>query len=545
MLFIADFFVEDVAGGGELCSQEILQHLQKSQSKKIVKKHSHTVTQIDIKNHSGDMILVSNFVNLSESIKMTLASGYDYCIIEHDWKMFRSRNPLTYEKMIAPEEELINATFFRKAKAVLCQSRSHAEIIQKNLWSDNIVNLGCNLWSDKDLDSLEKKIGRVKTRECGIMDSPNKIKGTKEATFLCRTKGINYVLIPQSEQELFWDELSVTNKVVFLPQSFETYSRFAIEAKILGCKMITNKAIGAMSEDYYDLNGIELLNEIRKRKQVVLDRIKTLVEKRTIDFIKPLEKPSVSLITTVYKGSQFMTGFLDAFVKQTYCGALELIVVDVSPDDEHEIAKPYLEMCRNIRYVKLADKKTTMECFNIATDMANGEFIALCMIDDVISPHFIDTLSKHLYLDSSVDLVYGDTMVVDKPNEKWEKHTSTTKFDHSVPSFSKENMIKNLPGCMPMYRKSMHYKVGGYKPEILHGGDWEIYLNAVRHGAVFKKINKPVGLYYVNPNGLSTTSDTETTKVRRNQERKIFEEYKDVFGEKVYKEFKPYFDQFQ
>ena len=186
-----------------------------------------------------------------------------------------------------------------------------------------------------------------------------------------------------------------------------------------------------------------------------------------------------------------------------------------------------------------------MECFNIATEMATGEFIALCMIDDVIAPDYIDTLSRTLFFHERVDLVYGDTIVVTKPNEKFENHTDNEqKFSHSLYPFSKENMIKNIPGCMPMYRKSLHNKIGGYKPEILHGGDWEFYLNAVRNGSIFKKVDKSVGLYYANPNGLSTTTDHSVTDARRKQERQIFEEYKDVFGNSVYQQFKPYFDQF-
>jgi len=550
MLFIADFFVEDIAGGGELCSEELLNYLQKFQDNLIVKKRSHTVTERDLKGLGGDLVIVSNFINLSSAIKtIMIADNINYVIIEHDWKMIKSRNPLAYIGLLAPESELINLGFFRNAKAVFCQSKSHAEIIQKNLWSDNIVNLGCNLWSDKDIESMTKRHFsnslQANTRKFGIMNSPNKIKGTKEAIELCRSNGIEYELINHCDQEKFFDELYKTEKIIFLPQSFETYSRFVMEAKMLNCKLITNKAIGAMSEDYFHLNGLELIEEIKKRKEEVLNRIQKFILTGQIDFIPPLKKPKISLITTVYKGSKFMAGFLDAFVAQVYSGDTELIIIDAnSPENEREITEPYLQKHSNIKYIRLNEKKTTMESFNIATDLASGEFIALCMIDDRLSPEHFNVLSKHLVLDTTVDLVYGDTIVSNLPNEKFAEDETRSVFDHSKYPFSKENMIKNIAGPMPMYRKSLHYKIGGYKNKILHAGDWEFYLNAVKNGALFKKINKRIGIYFLNPDGLSTTADAVITKERRSQEKQIFEEYKDVFGDKVYQHFKQYFDQF-
>lgn len=556
MMVIADFFSDQVAGGGELCTDEIVKFLQTNQPNLIKKLQSHKVQVWNIKGETK--ILVSNFMNLSDDVKKDLIAAShsrEYFIIEHDHKYCKARNPLAYPGMIVPDSDLLHREFYRNAKAVFCQSKAHAEILQKNLWIDNVVNLGCNLWSDAHLCELDEFVSKIekgvitKTRSYGIMQSSNTIKGTREAIELCRTKGINAELIPTMEQEAFWFELAKTNTIVFLPQTYETYCRFAIEAKILGCKLVTNKAIGAMSEPYWNQNGRELLETIKKEKQRVLAIIQDIVDSGdTIGY--QLAKPKVSLITTVYKGAKFMKGFLDAFVGQDNMMAHELIIVDAnSPENENEIVKPYLEKYPNIIYEKLDQKKTTMECFNIATDRANGVYIAMCMVDDRLFPMHLDTLSKHLTLKSDIDLVYGDTYVVDKPNMTYIDQITSAwapkMFDHSLADFSKEGMIKNLPGCMPMYRRSLHYKIGGYRPEILHGGDWEFYLRAVKNGSRFSKINIPVGLYYNNPEGLSTSNDKQIEKERRQSERKIFEEYKDVFGEQVYQQFKPYFDQWK
>jgi glycosyltransferase involved in cell wall biosynthesis len=552
MIVIADYFASDVQGGGELCTEEIISFLQKKEDRLIRKHRSHEVTEQHIK--GATKVIVSNFINLPDKIKKMLIAdspGREYFIIEHDHKYCKARNPLAYPGMIVPEQDLLHRGFYKNAKAVFCQSRAHAEILQKNLWIDNVVNLGCNLWSDTHLQQLETLVSKLengeikKTYSHAVMQSPNPIKGTKEAIELCRTKNIDPIKIIPQEQSKFWNELALTQNLVFLPQTYETYCRVAIEAKILGCNLVSNKAIGAMSEPYWNQNNRELLETVKKKKTLVLELVHDII--KVPHQYWSHQKPQVSVITTVYKGAKHLKGFLDAFVEQDNRKNHELIIIDAnSPENESEIVQPYLEKYPNIHYEKINEKKTTMECFNIATDKAKGDYIAMCMVDDRLAPFHLDLLSKQLFLYPDIDLVYGDSILVDKDNQDWNKvRNSKSFFDHSKNHFTKEGMIKNLPGPLPMYRKSLHYKIGGYRKEILHAGDWEFYLRAVKNGSRFKKIDIPVGLYYVNPDGLSTTNNEKIVKERRKSEQQIFEEYKEVFGETVYNQFKPYFDQWR
>ena len=544
MIFIADFYAGDILGGGELCSEEIIKYLEET-GVAITRLHSHEVNNNLLKLHSEETIIVSNFMNLASSCKQELPSGkYNYFIIEHDHKYCKSRNPLTYPNMVVPDEEVINLDFYAAARGVLCQSKSHAEILQGNIGTSNVVNLGCNLWSDRDLEALRKRLNQPKTRKIGVMSSPNPIKGTLKAIEFCEIKGLRAELIHQSGQLEFWDNLSNTETIVFLPQSFETYSRFAIEAKILGCKMITNKAIGAMSEDYYHLNGEELLNTIVAKKAQVLEKIVAMF--KTGQPLDPLQNKKVSLITTIYKGEKFIQGYLEAFKEQTY-NDKELIIVDAaSPENEQAIVNDFKNKNPNleITYLRLEEKVSTAIAFNMATKIASGDFISTVMIDDRMAPFYMATLAKQLVLDKAVDLVYADTFVTPVENEKFDPTLTLPLCEYSLIPFSKEAMIKNIQGPLPMYRKTAHESIGGYNEHILHGTDWDFAIRMVKNNSVFRKVNKVVGSYYNNPNGLSTSADPQITKERRQSERKIFEEHKDLFPEN-YKKFKAYFEQWK
>jgi len=93
-----------------------------------------------------------------------------------------------------------------------------------------------------------------------------------------------------------------------------------------------------------------------------------------------------------------------------------------------------------------------------------------------------------------------------------------------------------------MWRKSLHEKIGYFNSDLAHAGDWDLFLRAVDHGSRFKKVDKQVGLYYLNEEGLSTSE--KYAEARRKEECEVFEQYKHVFGETHYNTFKAYFHQF-
>ena len=115
-------------------------------------------------------------------------------------------------------------------------------------------------------------------------------------------------------------------------------------------------------------------------------------------------------------------------------------------------------------------------------------------------------------------------------------------YEHSKNKFSRENMIKCLPGPMPMWKKSIHEKAGYFNDELAHAGDWEMFLRMVKTGSKFKKVNIPLGLYYYNKEGLSTSAEHPDKRLQ--EESAVFFKYKEIFGQRNFDQYKGYFQQF-
>ena len=269
ILFIADFFADEVNGGGELNNAVLVEQLF-SRGYEMRRVNSHQVNHLDIL--YNDSIIVSNFANLSEENKREIQNK-NYIIYEHDHKYLQNRNPGVYLDYKAPKEHIINREFYENAKAVLCQSGFHTKILKENLEIDNVVNLSGNLWSEEHLSLLEEMSKVEKINKCAIMVSNIPHKNTGKAVAYCKAINAEHVLVSPNTPQEFLRELGKYKTLVFLPETPETLSRVVVEARMMGMSTKVTKNIGAIHEEWFGLKGLELINLIRQKREEIPNKV--------------------------------------------------------------------------------------------------------------------------------------------------------------------------------------------------------------------------------------------------------------------------------
>ena len=271
IIFIADFFADEILGGGELNNEELILLLIKN-GNSVTKIKSYKVTLSFLEKANNCVFIVSNFAQLSEEIKSALITK-KYVIYEHDHKYLRSRNPSLYENYIVPKDKIINYSFYKNAAAVFCQSKFHSDIVEKNLNLNNIINLGGNLWSNKALQLMRKYSQKSKANTCAIMNSSIEHKNTYQSVIYCKHKQIPYKLIDPAPHQEFLNNLSDNSKLVFFPKSPETLSRIVVEARMMNMGVTTNSKVGAVSEDWFNKKGEKLIDIMENKKIEILEKV--------------------------------------------------------------------------------------------------------------------------------------------------------------------------------------------------------------------------------------------------------------------------------
>lgn len=247
------------------------------------------------------------------------------------------------------------------------------------------------------------------------------------------------------------------------------------------------------------------------------------------DSIDIADLPKISFITSVYKGGNFIEGFMEDITNQTiFKDKCELILVDCnSPDDEEAKIKQWQEKFpENIKYIKLDDDPGIYAAWNLAIKESTGEFISNANLDDRKSAHFAEKLGKFLYAHPDVDCVYTANLMTKVPHETFDDNSSSGSL-YPAEEFSKQAMLRgNPPHCMPMWRKSLHEANGWFDENYRSAADWDFWLRCAYNDSVYKKLSEPLGLYYFNPNGMSTNKENRDWK--RKEEKTIFKKYFDL-----------------
>ena len=279
-VFVADFFSDEINGGGELNNQYLIELLV-YRGHEVQKVKSVNVTSDFLKKNKKANFIIANFVQVKPAL-LDEIQELNYIIYEHDHKYLKSRNPALYADFKAPLSAIINKDLYKNAIAVFCQSNLHVDIINRNLNLENVKNLSGNIWSDETLDLIEELSKKTKKDCFSIMKSSILHKNTSGSIEYCDSKKEKYELIQSHQYHDFLKQLSENKKFAFFPKTPETLSRVAVEARMLDVEVHTNSRVGATREPWFKLRGQELVNVMRKRKDEIVDTLEYVFDTRKV-----------------------------------------------------------------------------------------------------------------------------------------------------------------------------------------------------------------------------------------------------------------------
>tara|TARA_R110000824_G_scaffold373960_1_gene564414 strand:- start:7052 stop:7894 length:843 start_codon:yes stop_codon:yes gene_type:complete len=272
IVFVADFFSDQVLGGGELNNDELI-NIIVSKEYQVTKLNSDRINDNFIDSHPDSFYIIANFVMIPPKILQKITTQCDYVIYEHDHKYLKNRNPGIFNNFIAPKEQVINLTFYRNAKAVFLQSTLHKEIVFKNTGLKNLINLGGNIWSVEALNTFKKNSLIEKNNSYAIMDSLIDHKNTSDAVAFCKIKNYDFNLIKSENYINFLEMLGKHKGLVFFPKTPETLSRIVVESRMMGMSVITNNMVGATSEKWYSFKGESLVDLMCEKREQITNKV--------------------------------------------------------------------------------------------------------------------------------------------------------------------------------------------------------------------------------------------------------------------------------
>jgi hypothetical protein len=271
ILFIADVYVNELPGGAELVNDELISLLEIG-GFEVVKAIAREITPDVLNFYRDTPIILGSFVSMREDTKNELASGkYKYVIYEHDHKYLPLRNPALFQNFEAPKNGIVNRALYENARMVACQTAMHEDIINRNLKLSNTNNLSSSLWGNNFLDAvLDIPVDKPR-KFAAVIASTNPVKNQAGAEGFCKQKNYDYEVISEPTPIELAKRLSQFDKLVFFPTVPESLGRTAVEAKMVGCGIITNNLLAVTKEPWFNLPRQELVQYLRDSRQKTVD----------------------------------------------------------------------------------------------------------------------------------------------------------------------------------------------------------------------------------------------------------------------------------
>ncbi|MEA3224256.1 MAG: glycosyltransferase, partial [Thermodesulfobacteriota bacterium] len=259
-------------------------------------------------------------------------------------------------------------------------------------------------------------------------------------------------------------------------------------------------------------------------------------DKEIVEIIKAESKGYfVSAIVSTYNSDEFMRECLENLEDQTISDGLEIIVVDAaSPQDEGKIVKEFQKRYPNITYIRTRNRIGVYTAWNIAVKASSGKYCMSVSTNDHLRRDACGILAQSLDENPACMLVYGDTYLTHNPHETFQKNSYYDVYQW--PRYSFEDLLQNcLVGPHPMWRKSVHEKIGYFDERYVADGDQEFWL---RIGEQYSLLHVPefIGLQWITPDSLSHRGKTpllEVAQIQAKYQKKYLERKESAQDERV------------
>lgn len=220
-------------------------------------------------------------------------------------------------------------------------------------------------------------------------------------------------------------------------------------------------------------------------------------------------KVIVSAIASLYKGGRYVERFLENITSQSIFDQAELIIIDAdSPENEFETIRRYQKRFPNIIYKRINYRISVYEAWNIGAKLSRGKYLTNTNLDDQRQIDSFKLQASILNRHDFIDVVYQNFFYSYDSSLTFDE-VAALGFRSDLPMVTPHNLLAfNSPHNAPMWRRKLHDELGYFDTSYRSAGDWEFWMRCISKGKNFFKINEPHVVYFVNPDGISTNSDT-------------------------------------
>jgi glycosyltransferase involved in cell wall biosynthesis len=189
--------------------------------------------------------------------------------------------------------------------------------------------------------------------------------------------------------------------------------------------------------------------------------------------------PTISVAMPAYQAARWIGETLESVLAQTSPPDEVVVVDDGSTDRTAEIAASFGDPVRVVRQ----ENGGAPAAYNRAFRESTGEYVAMCPADDLWEPRKLEWQREALTAHPEVDVAFGGARYFGLEDRDHPHPAATGVLERD--RFLREMYVADvLPAPTAVVRRALYERLGEFR-EDLPGEDYEFWMRALRHGAVF------------------------------------------------------------
>lgn len=197
---------------------------------------------------------------------------------------------------------------------------------------------------------------------------------------------------------------------------------------------------------------------------------------------------SIDVIVPCYRYGQFLRECVQSVLSQSGLDIRVLIINDASPDNTADIAGDLLREDSRIRYLQHDTNKGHIYTYNEGIDWASSDYLLLLSADDYLLPGALQRAVALMERHHQVGLTFGNAVEIDPQGGKGLTNCLVCQDGERILTGAEFIALSGPRNIVPtptaVVRTALQKKVGGYRKELPHAGDMELWFRLATHGPV-------------------------------------------------------------
>jgi glycosyltransferase involved in cell wall biosynthesis len=198
----------------------------------------------------------------------------------------------------------------------------------------------------------------------------------------------------------------------------------------------------------------------------------------------------VDVVIPCYKYGHFLRACVESVLTQPGVEVRALIMDDASPDNTPEVAAELVRQDPRVQYRRHAVNKGHIETYNTGLEWASGDYTLLLSADDLLAPGALHRAVRVMERHPEVGLAHGRQVFFQTDPGPPETPAEVTDCGCDIVTggafIEACCAMAHNPVATPtaVVRTALQHQIGGYRRELPHTGDLDMWLRFATRSAV-------------------------------------------------------------